>query len=155
MKLIGNPSASVVQSVGTLNVASYSTLTVVPDGQVTEISFGTNPVTRANLGTALVRGLDPNNVNGTVRAGGSLNFSNGTAGTPTVGIVSYLVGDASATGAGSDFVTLESGKVRLLTTSEYTTLTSGSTSLENVSVDSDTLVDDPNPSNATTVNSLP
>ena len=57
----------------------------------------------------------------------------GTAGSSTLKIIPYAVGDGSATGTGSDFVTYDAAGVRPLSAGEYASgITDGATQLDNV-----------------------
>ena len=151
VKLIGNADTSVNQPGGAVNVAGYSTITVQQPastaGATTTFSLGT--LTRSNRGTALLRGI--NNTTGFAALSGTLKGGVGGAGTTTIPILTEVVGDASSTGDGTDFVTVDGGFARVLSdgAGEYLTLASGNTALDNTKVTANTAI-----SANTTVNSI-
>ena len=137
LKLIGNATAGVTQSMGNISIASYSTVTTQSAGATTELDLpGFDASTaRSNRGTVLLRGMDNSTsfikfVTPPTLVGG------GGTGTLT-SILPSAVGDTSPTGLGSDFVTVTGpgNAVRVLTSGEYTTLASGSTAINNTIAD--------------------
>ncbi|MEA2707576.1 MAG: hypothetical protein QOF78_177, partial [Phycisphaerales bacterium] len=151
-KLIGNDTVSVTQLGGGLNVGSYSTISVDQpantNGAVTNFSLGT--LNRTSRGTALLRGI--NGTTGLMGLSGALKGGGGTAGNPDVSILPEVVGDASVTGNGTDFVTIDGGLARPLTASEYVPLSTkvGLTDIVNTTV----IGGDVNVTSATNVNSI-
>ncbi len=135
-------SGGFVETVGTLNVNNGSgVLTLVPaSGQ--ELQLSGSQLTRTAEGTLLLRGPSLGAASGTANST-RLTFSSapamsgaaGADGSTTVGLVSWLVGDESTTGAGSGFVTYgPSSGMRLLTAQEYATAVSTSVLNENVTI---------------------
>ncbi len=134
LKLIGNASTPVTQVASGINVAGQSVFTVSANGSSTSLRFANSsnvlqPIARSNLGTALLRGLDGSN--GKIELAGTLQGGGGSNGQSTISILPYVVGDASISGGGTDFVTIDSGFARLLTAGEYIPLASGNASLNN------------------------
>lgn len=134
-------------SYGILNAFGMATFTTVPQGGTTTII---TPV-RTNNNTFLVRGMGDGMGQITIGGSPSLVGGGGTGGDPTVSILPYVIGDASATGSGTDFVTYDSGlnSLRVLTSSEYATLTSGNSTIVNAKAIGTTSL-----TAATTVNAL-
>jgi autotransporter-associated beta strand protein len=133
LKLIGNPVTPFVQPAGTLNVGSYSTLTVQADPttpQSTTLSFGVNSIRGSGRGTALLRGVDGN---GKIELGGT-TLGGGINGGSLTSILPYVVGNTSSTGDASDFVTINAGFARVLTGADYIPLASGNNALDNTTV---------------------
>lgn len=135
-----------------------STLTLSPNS-ATQATFNAGSLAESFGGTLLLRG--PNGQFG-IYAGqpgqSNVTFSNtptlvgsGSVGTPTVGIIPYMVGDLSLTGTGTDFVTYDSSDgLRILTSSEYaTTFPDGDQTGVNAKLSSALTIN-----SATTLNSL-
>lgn len=149
-QLGGNASTAVTQSMpGGVRLASYSTMTVTTPGATTTLDLGSSG--RDGRGTGLVRGM--NGTSTQITSGGEFSANvggGGGGGSPLIGIVPSLVGDASATGSGTDFVTYDvTNGLRVLTAGEYAPLVSGSSALNNVSTGGTPAV-----TSNTTVNSL-
>jgi fibronectin-binding autotransporter adhesin len=146
--LIGNGlTSSISESVGTLTLGSGNavvTLSNTGTGQL--VSLASTGFARSGNGTALIRGSSLNTaatnatrvtIDGTNGTGldfvGADTSSVGTATNGTVRtlrMVPYLIGDTSATGNGSSFLTYDTaaaGGLRPLATNEYRVLTSGYT----------------------------
>jgi fibronectin-binding autotransporter adhesin len=119
---LGGNAAGTTAALGdiTLGTGTFSTITMIADSQPAIIA--PLSLARGAAAAALVRG-------GNLGAGGSgavgrlqlpapLALSNSGSG-DEIGIVPYLVGDASPTGSGSGLVTYDTCGVRLLADSEY------------------------------------
>ncbi len=105
-----------------------------------------------SLGTAAYPSSNVANLSLTATAGLNLTGGGGAAGSTTISIVPYAVGDSSATGYGTDFVTHTANGIRLLNAGagEYqSAITDGQTALDNVSVASAQTLSAP-----TTINAL-
>jgi autotransporter-associated beta strand protein len=144
LRLVGHATEAVTQEFGGgIDLTGYSTLTVVPGAGQTTLTLGN--VIRFLPGTVLLRGFSP--TSGFTIANATLQGGGGVAGTPQVSILPFAIGDASPTGTGTDFVTVEQdGRARLLTASEYTPLVSGTndlvntTATANINISADTQV---------------
>ncbi len=139
LSFVGNASANTTETIGVLTLGSGGssiTISGTAGGLLQTLSVAS--ITRTNLGTGLVRGtsLGQAATNATLLTlldTSGLNFvgtttANGTApGTAdNVKIVPWLIGDASATGPGTNFVTYDTiGGLRPLATGEYATLAAG------------------------------
>jgi autotransporter-associated beta strand protein len=130
LRLLGNATTAVNQPASSVSVASFSTISLSTAGASTTLAFP-GALTRLNRGTAIIKGVD--NTNTFLTLAGEPMFGNsGAAGTADINIgVSAIVEN----GANTDFMTVGdgsgTGNVRGLTSSEYTLLTTGSTSLVN------------------------
>lgn len=113
-----------------------NTLTGTPTAS-SNVAANFNSLTRQNRATALFRGTNLGGAFSSNQA--DITFSNaptgdligggGGAGSTTISILPYIIGDTSASGTGSTFVTLNSGAIRALNTgTEYTTTITGGTS---------------------------
>ena len=138
-QLKGNPTTPVIQSLGTLSIASFATVTVQGVGAATELQLpGTN---RSNRGTVLFRGMDNSltkiRLNSSTTLGGG-----GGPGSKTISILPEAIGDISSTGGGTDFVTVDGNYVRPLNdaNNEYQELSNdnGLITLDNTKVTSNT-----------------
>jgi fibronectin-binding autotransporter adhesin len=145
LALIGNTTTSTTETIGGLSVgtgsrSSAGTITLSGTSASVLTTLASSSFTRVNNSTALIRGtsLGQQATNATRLTLGStagLTFvgtttANGaTPGTTKdVKIVPYLLGDTSAAGNGSSFVTYDTtGGLRPLAASEYTTLSAGYT----------------------------
>jgi fibronectin-binding autotransporter adhesin len=144
LSLAGNgATASVVETIGGLTigtgtVSTPQTISLSGTGAGQLVTLAGSGFTRVNNSTALIRGTNlglqaTNATRLTLVSIAGLTFvgtttANGTSpGTATdVRIVPYLIGDTSATGTGSSFVTYDTtGGLRPLAAGEYTTLTAG------------------------------
>jgi fibronectin-binding autotransporter adhesin len=146
--LVGNGTAgSVTETIGAVAIGSgASTISITGTGTGQLQTIAASGLSRSSLGTALVRGSSlgqqaTNATRITLADTSGLNFvgtttaNNVTPGTAkNVRIVPWLIGDASGTGAGSNFVTYDTtAGLRPLASGETTTLTAGYTnSGENV-----------------------
>jgi fibronectin-binding autotransporter adhesin len=128
LSLSGHASVAMTQNVAA-SISGHSNFTVSSPGASTTLALGTP--TRGNRGTALFRGM---NANARISASGTLVGGGGAAGTSTIDILPWGVADASSSGNGTDFATIEAGLVRPLAAGEYAALVSGSATLDNVSV---------------------
>ncbi|HYO08697.1 MAG TPA: autotransporter-associated beta strand repeat-containing protein, partial [Tepidisphaeraceae bacterium] len=142
LKLLGHASSNVTQKAAGVNVGSFSIFTVQPASGATgtttlrfaDSNDALTSISRTARGTALLRGMNNSSTFIDMSSAGMIGGSGG-AGSTTIAIVPYLVGDSSATGAGSDFVTVDSnGHARTLTGGEYGTLTSTNSETVNASV---------------------
>jgi autotransporter-associated beta strand protein len=144
-------NSSTTETIGGLAFSSgASTLTLSGAGasQLQTIAVGSTGVTRTNSGTALIRGtslqtagtnatrLNINGVNGTgltLVGGGTAAVGTATNGiTKTLSIVPYFIGGTAIASNGSSFLTYDTtagtgGGLRLLASTEYTTLTASYT----------------------------
>ena len=140
-------TGSATETIGGLALdkgAATITLGNTGAGQLQTLAVGTTGFTRANNGTMLVRGdslqtaatnatrLSINGASGTglnLVGGGIANNGVSILGTTkTLSIVPYFIGDTTAAGNGSSFLTYDtSGGLRPLAAGEYTTLVAGST----------------------------
>ena len=169
-------AASSTQNVGTLAInKGYEIITVTGAGagQLQTLAIGSGGFTRSNNATALVRGTSLQtqatnatrvSVNGTNGTGltlvGATTSAQGTSAsgtTKTYSIVPYLIGDTSATGNGSGFLTYDvsgaTSGLRPLAAGEYNTLAAGYTTpgtVENVTAFNGTITT----TSDVTVNSL-
>jgi autotransporter-associated beta strand protein len=158
-KLIGNQSIGYPVAMDFNDYTNYgvvrpygtSTFTVVPQGGDTYINIQPRSTYRE---TYLIRGMD--NLTGDshgriLAAGATLVGGGGTPGTSTVSILPYAYGDASSSGTGTDFVTIDSGAntARVLASNEYITLADGNATLDNTIASVATTINNP-----TTVNSI-
>ncbi len=171
----GGSTASTTETIGTLAIGAGGTtitLTGAGAGQLQTLSAATS-FSRTGNGTALIRGTSLQTaatnatrllINGasgtglTLIGGGTAAVGTSTAGTTkTLSIVPYLIGDTSASGFGSSFLTYDTtagtgGGLRPLAAGEYNTLSAGYTTpgtLENVNAFSGTIT-----AASPTVNSL-
>lgn len=136
--LVGNgATGSATETIGAVAIGSgASTLSITGTGAGQLQTIAASGLTRSSLGTALVRGASlgqqaTNATRITLADTSGLNFvgattANGAAPSTSkdVKIVPWLIGDASGTGAGSNFVTYDTtAGLRPLATGETTTLT--------------------------------
>jgi fibronectin-binding autotransporter adhesin len=159
-KLLGNGAADSSEAVGTNSIGTgHSTITVVP-GSGRAARLTANTLGRTDNGTALFRGTSlgtaaypaANVANITFTTAPTLQGAGGGAGTTTISILPYVVGDHATGGSGTDFVTYTANGVRLLNAGagEYkTSITDGQTQLDNVKLTGGASL-----SSATTINSL-
>jgi fibronectin-binding autotransporter adhesin len=147
LSLTGNATANTTQTIGSLALGTGSGIVTVtsPTGAVTTLAASS--LSRTNNSTGLVRGTSLNQsaattvsriTLGTAPTGtnfvGTNTLNNGTTtdATQALAIVPWLIGDTSATGSGSNFVTYDSTLgLRVLTAAEDTTLTAASTTAAN------------------------
>ncbi|MEY3898571.1 MAG: hypothetical protein RLZZ214_4093 [Verrucomicrobiota bacterium] len=140
LSLVGNGAAgSTTETIGALVIGSgASALSIIGTGSGQLQTIAASGFSRSSIGTALVRGSSlgqqaTNATRITLTDTSGLNFvgtttANGaTPGTAKdVKIVPWLIGDASGTGAGSNFVTYDTtAGLRPLASAETTTLTTG------------------------------
>ncbi len=122
LKLNGNASNSVTQSIsGGIDIGGFSIMTVTTPGASTTLNAGA--FSRSNRGTVLLRGMNNSNTFIASTSTADLRGLGGGAGSTTISILPYAVGDTNATGTGTDFVTIDSGNIRALSNSgpdEYT-----------------------------------
>lgn len=161
---VGNGGITVNSGVGTVDIARLTlgssatpatvavTMNTAAGVAGSSLTLGSGAAVTRN-GLTLFRG-DNLGVNST----GSLASANiffgtapvltgsGATGTTSVGIIAQAVGDSSATGGGSGFVTYDTNGVRLLTESEYSSTVTAGTNVKVTSAQTNT--------GATTVNSL-
>jgi autotransporter-associated beta strand protein len=136
--LFGNGTTVVNEVVGPLTGAGQSVVTVTPTGTTTNVRLAAASLNQADYGTFLFRGT---NLGATASGGnGNIRFATppaltgggGAAGSTTMSIIPYAVGDTTANGTGSGFVTYDVGPdgmagtaddrgVRLLAANEYAT----------------------------------
>lgn len=149
LQLTGNATTSTTETVGQITLGggiAGSRGIITLDGTGTGLlhTLAASGLTRSNASTGLIRGTnlgqaDTNATRITLASTAGLSFvgtstaSGSTPGTAKdLRIVPYLLGDTSATGNGTSFVTYDSvGGLRPLATSEYTVLTAGYTSALN------------------------
>lgn len=149
-------TSSTTETIGGLAIdkgASTITLTGAGAGQLQTISVGSTGFSRANNATLLVRGTSLQTaatnatrllINGasgtglTLVGAGTAAVGTSTAGTTkTLSIVPYFLGDTSASGNGSSFLTYDTsagtgGGLRPLAAGEYATLGAGYTTAATV-----------------------
>ena len=144
LNFLGNGTVSTTQTMGALTLGANSNDTISitsPSGQVTTLAAST--LTRGAGATALIRGTALNQSSATTVSRLTLGDSGASLGavgantlsggatndaTQSLAIVPYLFGDITPTGNGSNFVTYDSVLgLRVLTTSEETTLSAAST----------------------------
>lgn len=124
------------ETVGAISSAGYSTLTANP-GTANSVSTTLTgaSLARSQRGTFLFRGLNlgagmanSGNIQFTSSLAGDLVGGGGAAGSTTLSILPYAIGDATAAGNGASLVTYDANGVRPLALSEYATdLVSGAT----------------------------
>ncbi|HEX8525183.1 MAG TPA: autotransporter-associated beta strand repeat-containing protein [Tepidisphaeraceae bacterium] len=155
LKLRGHETDDSVQEVQALVTSGHSTVTLLPPpatGTGTAELKVSAVVARQSQGTLLVRGLESAR---TVMSmtGETLRGGGGDAGSATISILPYAVGDLAADGVGSELVTVGngtgSGRVRVLAANEYRALASGETGAVNAVADGDVTL-----AGATNVNAL-
>ena len=155
----GPASGFTTETVGAITASFGSnTLTLVP-GTGSEVILAADSLVRTNTGVLLVRGnnLGTGGVGNTrlslttAPSGASFVGGGGAAGATNISIVPWLVGDLSATGAGSSFVTYDTvqGSLRALANAEYVATISGAAAQDNVSLSAADTV-----GSATTINAL-
>jgi autotransporter-associated beta strand protein len=131
-------TGSATETIGTLAIgAGGTTITLTGAGASQLQTLSAAAFSRSGFGTALIRGtslqtaatnstrLALGDSSGLALVGGGLaNQGTSTAGTTTtLSIAPYLIGDTSAAGTGSSFLTYDlSGALRPLAAGEYTTL---------------------------------
>jgi autotransporter-associated beta strand protein len=144
-KIIGNAAAATTETVGTLNIGTTAnniygsgTITLVPNAAqpltlTVGTTFGGIPVGTSGLirGVSATAGNGLANLNlGAVALGAPAGSGTGANGTTTMAIRPDLLGDASATGTGTGFITKDSATnfLRPLTAAELApTFASGTT----------------------------
>ena len=131
-------NASRVETIGTLalyggaNTVTINKSTGTPTTSQCAFTYAAAAVTRSNQSTLLVRSQNLGDVSGAILATGRLtsvaaftgaDFVGGgaTSGT-TISIVPWVIGDTSASGTGSSFVTYGANGFRPLTAAEYVAL---------------------------------
>lgn len=136
LAITGNAGANTTETIGALTFNSgYSTVTLTPDAaRNTQVTFASlaRPIDSGaavlfrgtNLGANAVTSQTAGSSNIVITTAPTLTGGGGNAGTSTVSIVAGAIGDASATGTGTDFVTYNppTGSVnglRPLLASEY------------------------------------
>ncbi|MHA3771845.1 beta strand repeat-containing protein [Verrucomicrobiota bacterium sgz303538] len=129
-----------VETIGTLTVSAGRNNFTLNPGTGNDVQITTGAFVRNSGGTILVRGA---NLGGTgvgstrllvTNASSALVGAGGADGTTTKSIIPFAVGDTSATGTGTGFLTHDATNgVRLLTASEYDSTIAGTASLRNVS----------------------
>ncbi len=162
LTLIGNSNQPTIEALGAGSIGIDSgcsgTITLIPSPNqslmLTGANFNGSSLT-IGIGPLLVRGTNLGATPGpgvaTILFSSSSVQNLGPAGTPTVGILTGVIGDQSATGNGTDFVTMDPILgVRLLNSTEYaTSIASGATVLNNVALTSQAGISAP-----TSINSL-
>jgi autotransporter-associated beta strand protein len=110
--LIGNGAAETTESMGDISITGPVTLTVRP-GTGQHAALLSNSLTRNAGATILFRGPNLGGAAGADTANVLFNFApgltggNGPAGSPSVSILPYALGDTSLTGTGSSLVTYD------------------------------------------------
>jgi fibronectin-binding autotransporter adhesin len=130
-----------VETVGTITAAAGRNSFTINAGTNNEVQLTTGTFVRSNNGTVLFRGANLGGTGvGSARivatnpAGLPLSGAGGADGSTNKSIIPFAIGDNSATGAGSGFVTYDAVTgVRLLTSGEYDSSIAGNASLRNVS----------------------
>lgn len=127
------------ENIGTLTASNGRNQVTLVAGTDNEVQVTTGSIARANNGTLLIRG---SNLGGTgtgstrlvaTTTTGLLTGGGGADGTTTKSIIRHAIGDSSATGSGSGFLTYDATTgVRLLTAAEYDTSIMGATPTRNV-----------------------
>lgn len=155
LTLIGNAASASTESFGTLTLGTGTSVITLAPGSSGTAQFSATSLSRGTNATSLWRGtgLGATDSQFFFTTAPSLAGGLGADGTTTISILSGAVGDASATGFGSSFITYNSiNGIRLLDiATEYaTSITSGSSSTNNINVTSEITAIDA----ATTINSL-
>ncbi len=163
-RLVGGAGGSVNETIGAMGLSDGHmtiSLTAVPTtgAALTFASinrpYGQTLLTRgSNLGQGTVGTAGVANLLFTDATGITTNYFKGGTGTPltTQKVITFMVGDTSPTGMGSDLVTYDANGVRALSLAagEYTTtITDGQTQLDNVRVTSPVSL-----ANSSTINAL-
>jgi autotransporter-associated beta strand protein len=139
LALVGNATVNTSETIGAMGIgAGGSTVTLSGTAAGLQHTLSAASITRTSLGTAVVRGtsLGQSATNSTIltladTSGltfvGTTTANGASPGTAKdLKIVPWLIGDASATGPGINFVTYDTtGGLRPLATAEYVTLTAG------------------------------
>ncbi len=136
----GNTSDAITNA---LTLGSGSSVVTVTPNAATNAQLQAASLLRNVAGGVLFRGanLGNNTLASTTANTGNINFTNaptlvggsGSAGSTTVSILPYAIGDNAVAGTGTDLVTYDANGVRRLASSEYlTTLAAGNATLDNV-----------------------
>lgn len=116
---------SLTETMGALSGAGYSTVTATPGTTAGATTLAASSLTRTDRGTFLFRGAG---LGGTGTSGfitfasaptADLVGGGGLAGTTNISILPYAIGDTTATGTGTAFVTYGATGVRPLASTEY------------------------------------
>ncbi len=130
LQFFTNAGTVTTETTGSLRGAGMSTVTMATGGRL-HFADATNGLTRVNRGTFLFRAGNPNMGTGTATTAlANLTFGNllgaaligggGAAGTTTINILPYAIGDITGVGAGSNFVTYGANGIRVLNTTNET-----------------------------------
>src|SRR5439155_23952394 len=95
-------------------VSSSSTIAVNQPANTHTVftTFSLGTLTRMNSGTVLFRGMG--NTGAAITSSGTLVGGGGAAGSTSVSILPYAIGDRTTSGEGTDFVTIDGGFIRPL-----------------------------------------
>jgi fibronectin-binding autotransporter adhesin len=157
--LNGNATAPTTEADGALTLADGINTFVVTPNAAQSASLSFSSITRQNAATMFVRGTSLGATAGagvgeiiSVASPGTLIGGGGAAGMTDISILPFAIGNVSATAtASSNFVTYDpvTGQLRPLASTEYSTLTSGESDMNNTVVTAATAISAP-----TTVNSV-
>ncbi len=134
-QLNGNATNVTNQTSYQLALSSTSLITVTSPGAMTTLDVGNIGNQRSGGGTVILRGISGPSGTAQILASDNLVGTPVAGDNATLGIIPYAIGDASATGMGTDFVTIQSGVTRPLSVAagEYAPLTN-SPNIQNVLV---------------------
>ena len=159
LALTGNATAATNEVAGALTLANGVSSFVVTPNSAQPASLSFSGITRANASTMFLRGTGLGGAAGngvgeilSTATPSGLVGGGGAAGSTTISILPWAIGNTSATATtSSSFVTYDpaTGQFRPLATTEYSTLTSGEADQNNTVVTAATAIAAP-----TTVNSV-